>query len=316
MVQDSGFWGGLVTGDAASTDILWAAYSDDMHSDLFRKLFTRDRTAQGVIGGYANELEVTDAGGTTMRVAAGAALVDGKFYENTANVDNVSSGNAVYWLIGLTKNWAAQTVRIFARGTYGSEAAALAALVQTDGTTWEIPLATVLTTAGGDVDVVTDQRKWAIQPSTKYLAFAPYSGYNVTDTTVIVPAAAGLGYLFPTNKLSRGYGICAIPGDYLSDLTIQAIVAPDDDGDLYNRISANLVECGEVGGGPINPFGTDAVLTVNKECVALMVAADFAVPIIPGHILSMAYERDGLHASDTITGVYLRGFLITYTPIS
>jgi len=73
----------------AETSLPWAntgvgdgqAYDDDEWSDWQRKLFSHDRTVQGVIPGYENELAVSNPAGNTIRVATGAALVDGKIYE-------------------------------------------------------------------------------------------------------------------------------------------------------------------------------------------------------------------------------------------
>ena len=148
MTQISWFWSGIATGDSTS-----APYSDDEWSDIWRKLFTRDRTAEGVVGGYANELEVTNPAGTTVRVATGAALVDGKFYETDANVDNAAGAAGQYTRIVLRKSWAAHTVRVASLGPGGAQPA----LTQTDGTTWEIPLATIYNN-GGTVEI-TDERE-------------------------------------------------------------------------------------------------------------------------------------------------------------
>lgn len=156
MTESSYYWGGTVTGDAAT-----APYSDDEFSDIWRKLFQFDRADEGPIVGVGNELEVVDAGGSTARVQSGAALVDGKYYENDDNIDFTVSGNTQYWVVGLRKDFAAQEVRAFADGPYADGGTALASIVQTDGTTWEILLALVLTDTGGNVDSVFDYRDFA-----------------------------------------------------------------------------------------------------------------------------------------------------------
>lgn len=136
------------------------AYDDDEWSDWQRKAFTSDRTTQGVIAGYANTLTVSNPAGNTIRVATGAAWVDGKFYETDANVDNTIStpvSGSYFYRIVLQKSWAAQTVRI---AVLGPDVASPPAVTQTDGTTWEISLATVESTSGAVV-TVTDTRAYA-----------------------------------------------------------------------------------------------------------------------------------------------------------
>lgn len=154
MTEKSYYWGGTAVGDATE-----APYSDDEFSDIWRYLFLSERELMGpIVGG--SELAITNPAGSTVRVASGRAMVDGKFYINDANIDFIVSGATVYWIIGLRKDFAAQTVRAFHRGTYPDRATALASLVQTDGTTWEIALATVLTDGAGAVDTIQDERRF------------------------------------------------------------------------------------------------------------------------------------------------------------
>lgn len=118
----------------------------------------RDRTTQGYIEGYLNELAVSNPAGNTIRVASGAALVDGKFYDNDNNVDNAIATPAALTRIDrvvLRKSWAAQTVRVVI--LTGVEGGGVPALTQVDGTTWEIPLAQVSITTV-PVITITDER--------------------------------------------------------------------------------------------------------------------------------------------------------------
>ena len=104
----------------------------------------------GVIGGHTNELAVSNPSGKTVRVATGAGIVDGKLYQNTANVDltpTTPSVGTTGFRVVLRKGWTAQTVRAaIVMNTDGNSAAP--ALTQTDGTTWEISLATGTITTG------------------------------------------------------------------------------------------------------------------------------------------------------------------------
>ncbi len=159
MAETSFYWGGTTIGDATDSP-----YDNDEFSDIWRKLFTRDRTTQGPIDDYENELAVSNPAGLTIRVPSGAALVDGKFYENDANIDTVLVAPVVLTRVDrvvLRKSWGAQTVRVtFIAGVEGG---GVPALVQNDGVTWDVPLAQVsITTAS--VVTLTDEREFSRTP--------------------------------------------------------------------------------------------------------------------------------------------------------
>ena len=152
MVQTSWPWGGLAVGDA-----VLAPYSADEWSDIWRKLFQKDRTLEGVLPDYLNELAVTNPAGVTIRTASGGALVDGTYFDNTANVDLVvvaPGGGSNFYRIVLHKSWAAQDVRI---SLLGPNVVAPDNVTQVDGVTWEISLATVEITSGSVVTVTDDR---------------------------------------------------------------------------------------------------------------------------------------------------------------
>lgn len=150
-------WGGTLVGDAGP-------YTDDNWSDTWRKLFMHDRAAEGVLIGYENELEVTGVA-SPIGADTGAALVDGKFYENDALIAVAVPAPVVdtrYDRIVLEKDFAAQTVRVVREA--GVEGAGVPpALVQVDGVTWQISLATLSVTVLGVIEV-TDAREFVGSP--------------------------------------------------------------------------------------------------------------------------------------------------------
>lgn len=174
MTQTSRFWNGLVTGDATSSPY-------DAHTEFAQVLAAlgglsgRNNRFGVVRQGYytttSGELAVT---GTTspVSIAPGEAFIAGTWYGNTAAISQAVASPSVstrYDLIGLVKDWTAQTVRVFYRaGTEGNtEAVALATLVRTYGTTWEAPLAVVKITTGGVVTII-DQREYVQADGTLY----------------------------------------------------------------------------------------------------------------------------------------------------
>ena len=165
MVETRLPWGGIAVGDSGP-------YTDDQWSDTWRKLLTRDRTLEGVLPDYLNELAVSNPAGVTIRVASGGAAVDGKVYDNTANVDNVGAvpgGGSNFYTVVLDKDFVAQTVRV---SLLGPNVVAPPVVTQADGVTWEIALATVEITSGGVV-TVTDVRV--------------YCHYNTEISTSMIP---------------------------------------------------------------------------------------------------------------------------------
>ena len=151
MAEASLFWDGAILGDATI-----APYDDDEFTDVLRELLTPDRTIAGVLrsnlAGYSNNLEVSNPSGETVRVPTGLALIDGKLYRNSGNVDFTASISSRYYRAILRKSFAAQTVRADLLGP----GAGVPALTQVDGVTWEVPLATIYNT--GSVLTITDER--------------------------------------------------------------------------------------------------------------------------------------------------------------
>ncbi len=124
-------------------------------------MFTVDNTIQGVLRGQGSELAVSGAT-SPVDVAAGEAIVDGTWYDNSGITTVVVPTPATLTridLIVLEKDWTAQTIRL-AR-VAGAEGGAAPTVTQIDGTTWEIKLAEVSITTGGAI-TVTDFREFNV----------------------------------------------------------------------------------------------------------------------------------------------------------
>ncbi len=229
MTETSWFWGGTSPGDAVD-----APYDDDEFSDVLRKLLQRNRTTQGVIEDYQSELLITNPGGVDVRLPTGAALVDGKFYENDANIDTALAVPAVSTRIDrvvLRKSWALQTVRLAI--LVGVEGGGVPALTQIDGTTWEIPLAQASITTIS-VITLTDERVFARTPLTP----SAIPAMEVIETIVADGSSALINFAsIPTNfqhLLIIGSG--AMAGAILeADLELQFNL---DSGANYNEQNA------------------------------------------------------------------------------
>lgn len=266
MTESSMVWGGTATGDAAAGNFT-APYSDDEFSDMLAMILTYDRTTQGVIRsartGYSGNLAVTNPAGVTIRVATGLALVDGKLYANSANVDNVvvaPGGGSNFYRIVLRKDFAAQTVRI---ALIGPDIAAFPAVTQTDGTTWEISLAGIEITSASAI-TITDERDYAIIVDTGNIADDAVTGDKIADNSIVpdqivnrtraflvqaveaydmtgsatVPRPGNAvvsafvlgpaGWPLENNSITRCYANFYVPSDFVSDMTITMIVMHSD----------------------------------------------------------------------------------------
>lgn len=184
MTEKSYFWQDSTVGDASL-----APYDQEEFSEIFRCLLNYNNTAAAtVISGYLNELATSFVTGDTIRVASGAAIVDGNFYKSTASEDfNVTRGGApATQLIVLQKIWTGggeKTVRL-------ALLAPGAAVTQTDGTKWEVPIATANVPVAGAV-TFTDSRRYlhsngnhiaraiiasdTTHPTSSYLEATPYT---------------------------------------------------------------------------------------------------------------------------------------------
>lgn len=110
--EKSAFWEGTFVGDAGP-------YGRAIINEIFGTLVTGDRRNQGVImipGG--TNLAVSSPGDFTARVSAGTAIVDGTWYNNSANLDLtapviVSPNVAAVRIdtVSLEKDYSAKTVR-------------------------------------------------------------------------------------------------------------------------------------------------------------------------------------------------------------
>lgn len=163
MTQTSQPHDGTTTGDAGT-------YSDDNWTDMFRDFFNaRDNSGPFIMSSAAPDLglQVQASGpvSANVEVVAGAALVDGTYYRNTATetlaISANASGNDRIDTIVLTKDWTAQTVRLAVEAGTPAATPVPPTLTQTDGVEWQVPLADVAADNGfatiADTDITPRQ---------------------------------------------------------------------------------------------------------------------------------------------------------------
>jgi len=120
---------------------------------------------EGVAPKYLSTLTATSPAINTLRVQAGGALVDGRPYYNSANLDVTipsasGAGNTRIDRVVLRANWTAQTVRLTRIAGTDATSPTAPALTQTSGATYDIALFQVLVNTSGTC-TVTDERTMA-----------------------------------------------------------------------------------------------------------------------------------------------------------
>ena len=159
MAQFSGFW---TTGGTDGDQV--AGYTQ-AHLSTAMEIIAACNGFEGVAPGYGNGLEVTATDDNEVTVNTGAALVDGKWFENTAGVTvNIPSasggGNTRIDRIVLRCVWGDFEVAIHRIAGTDAGTPTPPAITQTSGTTYDIQLAQVLVDTTGNC-VVTDERIFA-----------------------------------------------------------------------------------------------------------------------------------------------------------
>ena len=159
MTQDSYLWttGGAGDGSATFTRSDWSKIA---------KIFSACLDDEGVAPNYLSQFAGSVPAANTFRVAAGAALVDGKPYDSDANVDTnipsaVGGGNTRIDRIVLRADWTAQTVRVFRIAGTDAAAPTPPAITQNSGTTYDIMLYQVRVNTSGTVTIELDERVFA-----------------------------------------------------------------------------------------------------------------------------------------------------------
>lgn len=154
MTERSRPWSGTVTGDAGP-------YTDDQWTDVWATLLGPTVATEGVFIGQLDDFLLSSIVASPISVERGRALVDGTWYESDADesvVVTTPGANPRIDRLVLRKDWALQTIRLTLVG--GAEAASPVppALVQIDGTTWDLPLHQIRITTGGVINHERDDR--------------------------------------------------------------------------------------------------------------------------------------------------------------
>jgi hypothetical protein len=109
-----------------------------------------------------------------------------------------------------------------------------------------------------------------------------------------------------------GYGCFHCPQDYVSGLTVKAIIIPDASGNICYTSTADYGAVGEnwFTHSENHPFDIAAVIINQHNLVGTLSLVSLAV----GDIVHLAFEREGADPSDTLSApAYCSGWLVEYT---
>lgn len=329
MAEDSYLWttGGAGDGSATFTRADW--------SEILR-ILGACLDDEGVAPAYLNALAPSTTGANNCRIATGGALVDGKPYSNSANVDvtiasAVGGGNTRIDRVVLRADWTAQTVRITRIAGTDAASPTAPAITQTPGTTYDIKLCQCLVNTAGTV-TITDERVFA-KPGTDTITTAAITDAAVTAAKIanrtrsflVTPAGAQRldtgaeifadsveGIYMPDGQESDTVGYFYCPDDYASGLTVKAILTPASSGNIRISGEAYYGAAGESTSAHSASFAeANVAVTVSQNnAIASMSLSSIA----QGDYVAIRYVRQGDEAGDTIGNtVYFRGFLVSYT---
>lgn len=184
MAEVSYLWTTNAVGDGTGTGYTQVDASNIFEIDA--QCFGRN----GIAPNYLNSLAPSTTGANNARIATGGALVDGKPYMNSANVDftipsAVGGGNTRIDRIVLRASWSAQTVRLTRIAGTDAASPTAPAITQTPGTTYDVLLCQALVNTSGTV-TITDERSLAQVDTTEIanlaVTLAKLAADSVDDT--------------------------------------------------------------------------------------------------------------------------------------
>jgi len=122
------------------------------------------------------------------------------------------------------------------------------------------------------------------------------------------------GWILPSATRSwniiGAFGRFVVPQDFISDLSVQAIITPLSSGNIY---CAHFVEYGAIGEPASNHEDFYDWTTISLTASQQNAVANVNVSAVIDDIVSLAFHRDTKHASDDGYALRFHGWLVEYT---
>lgn len=213
MTEISAPWTNNAIGDASASpysDLEWAAIWMDLVKAS--KASNGPLRGSGVSPDPGLTVQATGPASAAVAVTAGSALVRGTWYNTNATVTLPvtanASGNPRIDTVILRKDFAAQTVRLVVLPGTAAVSPVPPALTQTDGVTWEIPLANIAVASGFATITtanITPCRSWSNVADGVYLEDVYNSSGSTLETGDVVIWNTGVDRAVTTTA-TEGYG--------------------------------------------------------------------------------------------------------------
>lgn len=339
MTELSGFWS--TNSGTSATGHQQASYTQAQWS-IAAKILGACSGYEGVSPGYRSELAPSSTGANNVRIAAGGALVDGKWYDNDANIDktidSATAGNTRIDRVVVRCTWADYHAEVYVITGTNSGSPTAPAIASTSGTSYDIQICQVLVDEGG-VITITDERKWAIvdtdestlednagllrvkdggitaakiaNRTRKFLApaTAAYNDGRAAD----VARTTQVGFRLEDGYLTYGFAEFIVPQDFVSTLTVAPVFYPTiGSGNIYYKSDATYGAAGEAY-NVHSTLGSYAAVAGATDDWMVGTALSLSSAAINDYV-TMRFYRDASHANDTYGDfAYFLGFLVSYT---
>ncbi len=346
MTEYSMLWTTSTTGDGGV-----AGYTQDQTTGLFHRTLISDLTDEGVLKNYANALGATpnnDPAAPDVTIDTGGAWNYGFPYWQDAAQDVALTlpvvGDTGFRIVLRASYAPTRTVRLtVVMNTDG--VAAIPALTQVADTTWDIPLYQGVVDTGGDIWTdatktvagVTDDRVYChpnIEVETTMLQDSAVTAAKIANRTrsFFVPAVGGYndsdgldlefytasdpgsgrGLVLTDAKTCLAFGFFAIPHDFVSGMTVAALLLTETSGKVY---CTPAVVYGANGENVVTHSDTNAAsaigITSGKRNLIASVTITAAAS---GDLFEARFTRTGGDALDTVGDeVRIAGWLVSYT---
>jgi len=322
-------------------------YTANQWARVFR-LLTNAHTTRAVFGGYLDEMEVTNPIGVTIRVASGAALVNGHYCFNEDQTDPALASNVNFVpstpgadridkvvlvqnntdtpyttnlefptdltdYAGLSSIPAHSCRLAILTGVEGAAARDLVQDVAVDGDIWMIELSRYTITNAPLISVEPiDYRDFIYLAGDRTRSFFVPVSYGTVDKAAPLPTTFAVELI--DGATTTVGGAFQVPHDYKSNLVVSPVyIASGGAGDV--RVSSGLYY-GAIDESPAthNDLSGASAETVVSTLAQTVVLAQTLTAPTAGDVVQCSFIREGGHGTDSYAAtIYFIGWIVEYT---
>jgi hypothetical protein len=318
MTQKSFLWTTGTSGDGS------VEYTQGDWSYITKVLGDAGKS-EGICPGYLSQLSPSSTGNNNARIAPGGAIVDGRPYVNTENVDvvipsAVGGGNTRIDRIVLRADWTAHTVRVTRIAGVDAGSPTPPTITETSETLYDVIICQVLVTEAGAI-TITDEREDIPLTRTKKIFIPASIGRDLSNNTDLVltlmtTGAYGNWIFCDTRYNVECISTMIVPDDYYSGGVVECLIwndsAPIPAGNM--RVQLSIKYCA-IGSATI-PHAMDGTSAHNVDPANVLNAIidyTLSTAISPGELAFLSFTRYGAEGGDDVNySTYFVGFTFEY----